>query len=76
MGGTVPVINVIIAISSKKEHQGTIYGFNSSLSFAGAALGPMIGSAAAMLSYRAVFPIAAFVLGLSAWGIIRRRLCD
>jgi DHA1 family multidrug resistance protein-like MFS transporter len=73
IGGTMPVINAIIAVSSEKRHQGTIYGFNSSIAFVGAALGPMIGTAAAMLSYRAVFMASAIILGLSALETARRR---
>jgi DHA1 family multidrug resistance protein-like MFS transporter len=73
IGGTIPVISAIIAVSSDKEHQGTIYGLNSSVSSAGSALGPLIGSAVAMLSFRGVFLATAFILGLSAWETIRRR---
>jgi DHA1 family multidrug resistance protein-like MFS transporter len=67
IGGTAPVINAIIAVSSDKQHQGTIYGVNSSVGAAAAAIGPVIGSASAMISYRAVFIAAASLLGLSAW---------
>ncbi|MDR3138421.1 MAG: MFS transporter [Treponema sp.] len=72
IGGTAPVLNAIIAISAEKKHHGGIYGFNSSISSAGGALGPMIGSAAAMINYRAVFLATAFILALSSWGTIRR----
>jgi DHA1 family multidrug resistance protein-like MFS transporter len=73
IGGTAPVLNAIIAVSSEKKIQGTAFGFNASIASAGAALGPMIGSAAAMLSYRAVFIVAAVILFLSAWQTGRRR---
>jgi DHA1 family multidrug resistance protein-like MFS transporter len=73
IGGTAPVINAIIAISSEKKTQGAAFGFNASISSAGAALGPMIGSVAAILSYRAVFMVAAMILFLSALQTIRRR---
>jgi MFS family permease len=66
IGGTAPVINAIIVVSSEKKTQGAAFGFNSSISSAGAAMGPMIGSAAAIISYRAVFVAAAIILGLSA----------
>jgi DHA1 family multidrug resistance protein-like MFS transporter len=66
IGGTIPVINAIIAISSDKNHQGSIYGFNSSLAFAGMALGPMIGSVIAILNFRAMFLASALILTLSA----------
>jgi len=73
IGGAMPVINAIIAVSIDKKIQGTVYGFNASVTAAGAALGPLIGSAAAMLSYRMVFLVSAIMLGLSAWGISRHR---
>ncbi|GHU84112.1 MFS transporter [Spirochaetia bacterium] len=73
VGGSMPVLNAIIATSTEKEHQGSVYGFNSSVSSAGGALGPMIGSAVAMVNYRAVFLATALFLGAAAWGTIRRR---
>ena len=73
IGGTLPVINAIIASSSEKKNQGTIYGFNSSMAYAGMALGPMIGSAAAMLSFHVMFFASALVLALSALGAFWRR---
>jgi len=73
IGGAAPVISAIIAVSSEKKSQGVIFGINSSVSAAGNALGPMIGSAAAMLSYRAVFLVSALVLGFFAWQTIRRK---
>ena len=72
-GGTAPMISAIIAVSSEKEHQGTIYGVNASVTATGGALGPLIGSVAAMLSYRAVFVTTAIILGLSAFEAARRR---
>jgi DHA1 family multidrug resistance protein-like MFS transporter len=72
-GGAMPVINAIIAITADKKHQGTAYGINASVSSAGNALGPMIGSAAAMLSYRAIFLVSAFIFSFSAWEAARRR---
>jgi DHA1 family multidrug resistance protein-like MFS transporter len=73
IGGANPVLNAIIAVSTDKEHQGSVYGINSSVSSAGGALGPLIGSVAAMVNYRAVFLAAAAILGFSAWGTLRRR---
>ena len=73
VGGTGPVINAIIVVSSDKKHQGTIFGVNSGVASTGQALGPMIGSLAAMLSYRAVFMTTAVLLGICAWGISWRR---
>ncbi|MDR2534422.1 MAG: MFS transporter [Treponema sp.] len=73
IGGASPVLNAIIAVSIDKEHQGSVYGFNASVSSAGGALGPMIGSAVAMLNYRAVFLAAAGLLGLAGYGTLHRR---
>jgi DHA1 family multidrug resistance protein-like MFS transporter len=73
IGGASPVLNAIIAISTDKEHQGSIYGFNSSVSSAGGALGPLIGSAVAIVNYRAVFLTTACMLGLSALGTMYRQ---
>jgi DHA1 family multidrug resistance protein-like MFS transporter len=73
IGGAIPVINAIIAVSTEKEFQGTVYGVNSAMASAGAALGPVIGTAAALLSYRAIFMASAVVLGLSALETTRRR---
>jgi DHA1 family multidrug resistance protein-like MFS transporter len=72
LGGATPVLNAILAVSTDKDHQGSVYGFNSSVSSAGGALGPMIGSAAAMISYRMVFVATAALLGFSAWETRRR----
>jgi DHA1 family multidrug resistance protein-like MFS transporter len=72
IGGTGPLIYAIIAVSSDKRHQGTIYGVNASVSSTGSALGPMIGSVAAILSYRAIFMTTAVLLGFAALGIYRR----
>jgi DHA1 family multidrug resistance protein-like MFS transporter len=72
LGGATPVLSAILAVSTEKDHQGSVYGFNSSVSSAGGALGPIIGSAAAMVSYRMVFLATAALLGFSAWEIRRR----
>jgi len=73
IGGTAPVINAIIAVSSKKETQGSVYGINASVLAAGNALGPLIGSAVAMVSYRAVFLTTAIILGISALQTAKRQ---
>jgi DHA1 family multidrug resistance protein-like MFS transporter len=73
IGGTSPVLNAIIAVNTEKEHQGSVFGFNSSVSSAGGALGPLIGSAVAMLNYRAVFLATAGILGLASYGTFRQR---
>lgn len=73
IGGASPVLNAIIAINTEKAHQGSVYGFNASVSSAGGALGPMIGSAVAMLNYRAVFLATAMLLGIASYGTFHRK---
>jgi MFS family permease len=73
IGGAAPVLNAIIATSVAKEHQGAVFGFNTSMSSTGGAVGPIIGSAVALISYRAVFLATATLLGLCAWTTIFRR---
>jgi DHA1 family multidrug resistance protein-like MFS transporter len=73
IGGAAPVLNAIIAVSIAKEQQGAVFGVNTSVSSAGGAVGPIIGSSVAMLSYRAVFLATATLLGLCAWTTILRR---
>jgi DHA1 family multidrug resistance protein-like MFS transporter len=72
LGGATPVLNAIIAVSAEKDHLGSVYGFNSSVSSAGGALGPVIGSLVAMVSYRMVFLATAVLLGLSALETVLR----
>ena len=72
IGGSMPLINAILAVSSDKQTHGTIYGVNTSVAAAGAALGPMIGSLAALLDLRAIFWASALILGISAF-VIRKR---
>lgn len=74
VGGSVPVTNALIAVSSDKDKQGSVYGISSSVASAGGALGPMIGSvSAALLGFRAVFIVTALTLGASSLGTFRRR---
>jgi DHA1 family multidrug resistance protein-like MFS transporter len=74
LGGTGPVINAIIAVTADKNIQGTSYGINSSVGSAGSALGPLLGSMAAMAGgYRAVFIATASLLGFVALKTASRR---
>jgi len=73
IGGTMPIINAIIAVSTDRKIQGTVYGFNASVTAAGAACGPLIGSAAAMLNFRMMFLVASIILILSALETSRRK---
>ena len=66
IGGSVPVLQALIASSTEKKFQGTVFGFNSSVSQTGGAVGPMIGSSVAILSYRAVFIATATLMGICA----------
>jgi DHA1 family multidrug resistance protein-like MFS transporter len=73
IGGAAPVLSAIIAMNTVKETQGSVYGFNSSITSAGGALGPAIGSALAMVNYQMVFLGTALMLGLSAYGAMHRK---
>jgi DHA1 family multidrug resistance protein-like MFS transporter len=64
LGGIGPAQQALLAANTNYDRQGSVFGFNSSASSTGAALGPLIGSASAMLSYRAVFPVTAIILSL------------
>ena len=65
-GGALPLAKSIIAVSSEKEKQGVAYGVNSSVTAAGKAVGPMIGSSVAMLGLRSVFVASAAILALTS----------
>jgi DHA1 family multidrug resistance protein-like MFS transporter len=66
LGGTLPIINALIAERAERSAQGTVYGLSSSVSFAGSAIGPMIGaSVAAGFGYRLAFATAAALLLLT-----------
>jgi DHA1 family multidrug resistance protein-like MFS transporter len=73
IGGAAPVLNAIIAVSTEKKYQGSVYGVNSSISSAGGALGPVIGSAIALFNYRSVFLGTAALLGFAALQTWRNR---
>jgi len=65
IGGTMPVINAMLAVSSDNHQRGTVFGINTSVASAGAALGPMLGSFAAILALWTVFWVAALILAAS-----------
>jgi MFS transporter, DHA1 family, multidrug resistance protein len=44
IGGSEPSINAMIAMRADKSRQGMIFGLNTSMNSAGAAIGPMIGA--------------------------------
>ncbi|MDR1362855.1 MAG: MFS transporter [Spirochaetaceae bacterium] len=72
LGGIGPALQALLAANTSHDRQGSVFGLNSSASSTGAAFGPLIGSAAALLSYRAVFPVTALILSLPLIRILRR----
>ena len=63
LGGTLPSVNALIARSTPKSVQGSVYGINTSVGSAGAAIGPIIGAAVAVgLGYSPTFLATAAVL--------------
>jgi DHA1 family multidrug resistance protein-like MFS transporter len=74
IGAAQPVIMAIIANSVEKGRQGAVYGLFQSVVSTGGAIGPVIGSAVAMLALNAVFIATAIVLGVSAVLVTIRRL--
>jgi DHA1 family multidrug resistance protein-like MFS transporter len=73
LGGIGPSLQALLTEHTDHDHQGRVFGLNSSAASTGAALGPLIGSGAAMLSYRAVFPVTAIILSLPLIALIRRK---
>jgi predicted MFS family arabinose efflux permease len=73
LGGIAPALQALLATNTDSNHQGRVFGINTSASSAGAAIGPLVGSAAAMVSYRAVFPITAIILSLPLIRLLRWR---
>jgi DHA1 family multidrug resistance protein-like MFS transporter len=72
LGGAQPTVQALIAAKANRERQGSVYGLNSSISSAGAALGPAIGSiAAAAIDFRATFVVTAAILAATAFGVRR-----
>jgi DHA1 family multidrug resistance protein-like MFS transporter len=72
LGGIAPALQALLAMHTEHDRQGRVFGLNSSVASTGAALGPLIGSAAAMISYRAVFPVTALLLSLPLIRLARR----
>ena len=69
IGGSEPSINAMIAMRTDRGRQGMIFGLNTSMNSAGAAVGPMIGAvASAGFGYAAAFYAGAVVLLASAIG--------
>jgi DHA1 family multidrug resistance protein-like MFS transporter len=66
LGGTMPSVNALIASFCDRDKQGSTYGLSSSVSNAGAALGPAVG---AMLATFAGYPSVFFATGGILGGI-------
>jgi MFS transporter, DHA1 family, multidrug resistance protein len=64
LGGTMPGVNALIANICVKDKQGATYGLSSSISSAGMALGPVVGSTMATAAgYPSVFFVTSAILG-------------
>ncbi|MBN2875157.1 MAG: MFS transporter [Spirochaetales bacterium] len=77
LGGTMPSVNALIATLADKDKQGATYGLSSSISNAGAALGPAMGATLATAAgYHSVFFATSAILGavgITVAGSIWRR---
>ncbi|MGH7238852.1 MAG: MFS transporter, partial [Candidatus Saccharimonadales bacterium] len=63
LGGAIPSANALIARNTAKEVQGSVYGINTSIGAAGAAIGPAIGASVAVaFGYSETFLATAVVL--------------
>jgi MFS transporter, DHA1 family, multidrug resistance protein len=63
IGGMIPSLNVLVKLKAPEELQATAFGFNSSSTFLGNLIGPLIGSSvAAAYGIRDVFYITMIVL--------------
>jgi DHA1 family multidrug resistance protein-like MFS transporter len=66
VGGAEPSVNALIAARARKGRQGIVFGLNSSVNAAGAAVGPMIGAfASAAFGFASAFFAGAAVLVVS-----------
>jgi DHA1 family multidrug resistance protein-like MFS transporter len=64
LGGTMPSVNALIASLCARDKQGSTYGLSSSISNAGAALGPAMGATLATIAgYPSVFFATSGILG-------------
>jgi len=62
MGGMLPTANALIAQAVAPDRRGAAFGAAASIASAGAALGPIVGSAiAATAGLRAVFPVTGII---------------
>ncbi len=72
LGGTMPSVNALIAKLCQKDRQGSTYGLSSSISSAGMALGPALGSTVATVAgYPAVFFLTSGILACTGIAVAR-----
>lgn len=77
IGGMIPTLNVLVKLKAPKELQATAFGFNSSSTFLGNLIGPLIGSSvAASFGIKDVFFVTMAVLLLNAAIIFFNRKLD
>lgn len=77
IGGMLPSLNVLVKIKAPKELQATAFGFNSSSTFLGNLIGPLIGSSvAASYGIKNVFYVTMAVLLANAIMIFFNRELD
>ncbi|HPE89255.1 MAG TPA: MFS transporter [Spirochaetia bacterium] len=70
LGGTMPSVNALIATSCARDRQGSAYGLSSSMSSAGAALGPAVGATLATVAgYPSVFFATSAILGAIGFAV-------
>ena len=70
LGGTIPSVNALIARNTDKKKQGSVYGINTSVASAGAALGPALGAAVSIAwGYSAAFLTTATVIFATGIGL-------
>jgi len=77
IGGMIPSLNVLVKKKAPEELQATAFGFNSSATFMGNLIGPLIGSSvAAVYGIKNVFYVTMAVLLLNAVIIFFNRKLD
>lgn len=77
IGGMIPSLNVLVKLKAPQELQATAFGFNSSSTFLGNFIGPLIGSSvAAAYGFRSVFYVTMAILLANAVMVFFNRKLD
>lgn len=77
IGGMLPSLNALVKIKAPEDMQATAFGFNSSSTFLGNLIGPLIGSSiAAAYEIKYVFYVTMVILLVNAVIIYRNRKLD